>query len=158
VEHLSQARIPADELMALVARYDGRAPRYTSYPTAVQFSPAVTAAFPGSGGRVSARRRRRIMHMNEVFRQHSPMLGSSAGRSEVRYPAWSQGRLSTLNRHSEGPLSGKHPASAFDQSGLSLSKLLPTRWSRQEPYFSLILARSSAESIHSSLKPHDAHT
>jgi oxygen-independent coproporphyrinogen-3 oxidase len=40
----SQARIPADELTALIARYDGRAPRYTSYPTAVQFSPAVTAA------------------------------------------------------------------------------------------------------------------
>jgi oxygen-independent coproporphyrinogen-3 oxidase len=28
---------------ALVAKYDGRAPRYTSYPTAVQFTPAVTA-------------------------------------------------------------------------------------------------------------------
>ena len=27
----------------LIARYDGRAPRYTSYPTAVQFTPAVTA-------------------------------------------------------------------------------------------------------------------
>lgn len=27
----------------MVAKYDGRAPRYTSYPTAVQFSPAVTA-------------------------------------------------------------------------------------------------------------------
>ena len=26
----------------LIAKYDGRAPRYTSYPTAVQFSPAVT--------------------------------------------------------------------------------------------------------------------
>lgn len=31
---------PAD----LIAKYDGRAPRYTSYPTAVQFSQAVTAA------------------------------------------------------------------------------------------------------------------
>ncbi|WP_395670296.1 oxygen-independent coproporphyrinogen III oxidase [Phenylobacterium sp.] len=29
---------------ALVARYDGRAPRYTSYPTAVQFTPAVDEA------------------------------------------------------------------------------------------------------------------
>ena len=28
----------------LIARYDGRAPRYTSYPTAVQFTPAVTPA------------------------------------------------------------------------------------------------------------------
>lgn len=28
---------------ALIAKYDGRAPRYTSYPTAVQFSPAVNA-------------------------------------------------------------------------------------------------------------------
>ena len=28
----------------LVARYEGRAPRYTSYPTAVQFGPQVTAA------------------------------------------------------------------------------------------------------------------
>src|SRR5512147_1073332 len=27
----------------LVAKYEGRAPRYTSYPTAVQFSPAVDA-------------------------------------------------------------------------------------------------------------------
>lgn len=27
----------------LIARYDGRAPRYTSYPTAIQFSPAVDA-------------------------------------------------------------------------------------------------------------------
>lgn len=27
----------------LIARYDGRAPRYTSYPTAVQFTPQVTA-------------------------------------------------------------------------------------------------------------------
>jgi oxygen-independent coproporphyrinogen-3 oxidase len=30
-------------LMALVDKYDGRAPRYTSYPTAVQFTPAVDA-------------------------------------------------------------------------------------------------------------------
>lgn len=30
-------------LESLVAKYDGRAPRYTSYPTAVQFTPAVTA-------------------------------------------------------------------------------------------------------------------
>ena len=28
---------------ALIAKYDGRAPRYTSYPTAVQFTPEVTA-------------------------------------------------------------------------------------------------------------------
>ncbi|RAK52521.1 oxygen-independent coproporphyrinogen III oxidase [Phenylobacterium deserti] len=28
----------------LIAKYDGRAPRYTSYPTAVQFTPAVNAA------------------------------------------------------------------------------------------------------------------
>jgi len=31
----------ARQLADLVARYDGRAPRYTSYPTAVQFGPAV---------------------------------------------------------------------------------------------------------------------
>lgn len=31
-------------LAQLVARYDGRAPRYTSYPTAVQFTPAVDEA------------------------------------------------------------------------------------------------------------------
>ena len=30
-------------LAALIARYDGRAPRYTSYPTALQFSPQVDA-------------------------------------------------------------------------------------------------------------------
>ncbi|HEY9236908.1 MULTISPECIES: oxygen-independent coproporphyrinogen III oxidase [Phenylobacterium] len=35
---------PTNEALAdLVARYDGRAPRYTSYPTAVQFSPQVSA-------------------------------------------------------------------------------------------------------------------
>jgi oxygen-independent coproporphyrinogen-3 oxidase len=34
---------PADDLSDLIAKYDGRAPRYTSYPTAVQFGPAVTA-------------------------------------------------------------------------------------------------------------------
>ncbi|MGZ3378086.1 MAG: coproporphyrinogen III oxidase, partial [Phenylobacterium sp.] len=28
----------------LIAKYDGRAPRYTSYPTAVQFTPDVTPA------------------------------------------------------------------------------------------------------------------
>ena len=33
---------PADA--HLIARYDGRAPRYTSYPTAVQFTPEVTEA------------------------------------------------------------------------------------------------------------------
>jgi oxygen-independent coproporphyrinogen-3 oxidase len=33
----------AKDLAALVARYDGRAPRYTSYPTAPHFGPAVTA-------------------------------------------------------------------------------------------------------------------
>jgi oxygen-independent coproporphyrinogen-3 oxidase len=33
----------ADDLSSLIAKYDGRAPRYTSYPTAVQFGPAVTA-------------------------------------------------------------------------------------------------------------------
>src|SRR4051794_28867083 len=27
----------------LIAKYDGRTPRYTSYPTAVQFTPEVTA-------------------------------------------------------------------------------------------------------------------
>jgi oxygen-independent coproporphyrinogen-3 oxidase len=31
----------AHQLADLVARYDGRAPRYTSYPTALQFTPAV---------------------------------------------------------------------------------------------------------------------
>ena len=33
------ARLSRD---ALIEKYDGRAPRYTSYPTAVQFSPEVT--------------------------------------------------------------------------------------------------------------------
>ncbi len=35
---------PAPSRDALIARYDGRAPRYTSYPTAVQFSAEVDAA------------------------------------------------------------------------------------------------------------------
>ena len=35
---------PAPSRESLIARYDGRAPRYTSYPTAVQFSQAVDAA------------------------------------------------------------------------------------------------------------------
>ncbi|PZQ63914.1 MAG: oxygen-independent coproporphyrinogen III oxidase [Phenylobacterium zucineum] len=34
----------AHQLADLVARYDGRAPRYTSYPTAVQFTPQVDEA------------------------------------------------------------------------------------------------------------------
>lgn len=33
----------ASSRQGLIARYDGRAPRYTSYPTAVQFTPAVDA-------------------------------------------------------------------------------------------------------------------
>ena len=36
-------QVSRPDLMALVEKYDGRAPRYTSYPTAVQFSPEVTA-------------------------------------------------------------------------------------------------------------------
>ncbi len=39
---LASAR--AQALADLVARYDGRAPRYTSYPTAVQFTPEVNEA------------------------------------------------------------------------------------------------------------------
>ncbi len=31
----------ADPLDRLIAKYGGRVPRYTSYPTAVQFSPAI---------------------------------------------------------------------------------------------------------------------
>jgi len=38
---LDTAAPNAADLAALVARYDGRAPRYTSYPTALQFGPAV---------------------------------------------------------------------------------------------------------------------
>ncbi|MDQ0465967.1 oxygen-independent coproporphyrinogen-3 oxidase [Caulobacter ginsengisoli] len=38
------AQTAAPSPAELVARYDGRAPRYTSYPTAVQFTPAVTPA------------------------------------------------------------------------------------------------------------------
>jgi len=40
----SLAPAPARQLADLVARYDGRAPRYTSYPTAVQFGPQVDEA------------------------------------------------------------------------------------------------------------------
>lgn len=36
--------LPEPSLTSLIAKYDGRAPRYTSYPTAVQFTPAVDAA------------------------------------------------------------------------------------------------------------------
>jgi len=45
VSHLSGAvpRPTTFALETLVAKYDGRAPRYTSYPTAVQFTPTVTA-------------------------------------------------------------------------------------------------------------------
>ncbi|MBI1199240.1 MAG: oxygen-independent coproporphyrinogen III oxidase [Phenylobacterium sp.] len=38
------ARAHAQALANLIARYDGRSPRYTSYPTAVQFTPAVDQA------------------------------------------------------------------------------------------------------------------
>ncbi len=34
---------PAPNAAQLIAKYDGRTPRYTSYPTAVQFTPEVTA-------------------------------------------------------------------------------------------------------------------
>jgi len=42
LDSLATAR--ARQLADLVARYDGRAPRYTSYPTAVQFGPQVDEA------------------------------------------------------------------------------------------------------------------
>ncbi|MBX3485460.1 oxygen-independent coproporphyrinogen III oxidase [Phenylobacterium sp.] len=42
LDSLATAR--ARQLSDLVARYDGRAPRYTSYPTAVQFGPEVDEA------------------------------------------------------------------------------------------------------------------
>ncbi|MBT9471913.1 MAG: oxygen-independent coproporphyrinogen III oxidase [Pseudomonadota bacterium] len=38
------AFVPPPSHASLVSKYDGRAPRYTSYPTAVQFTPAVNAA------------------------------------------------------------------------------------------------------------------
>lgn len=38
------AQLSAASLNALIAKYDGAAPRYTSYPTAVQFTPEVDAA------------------------------------------------------------------------------------------------------------------
>ncbi|MBW8812944.1 MAG: oxygen-independent coproporphyrinogen III oxidase [Caulobacterales bacterium] len=45
----------AHQLADLVAKYDGRAPRYTSYPTAVQFTPAVDeAAYRGWLGALPA--------------------------------------------------------------------------------------------------------
>ncbi len=37
-------QVTRPDLMALVEKYDGRAPRYTSYPTAVQFNPGVDVA------------------------------------------------------------------------------------------------------------------
>lgn len=41
---MSLAFAPQPSLADIVARYDGRAPRYTSYPTAVQFTPEVDEA------------------------------------------------------------------------------------------------------------------
>lgn len=43
-DHTPLASIRALELAELVDRYDGRAPRYTSYPTAMQFTSAVDTA------------------------------------------------------------------------------------------------------------------
>lgn len=40
---LTKTKPQALSRAALIAKYDGRAPRYTSYPTAVQFTPEVTA-------------------------------------------------------------------------------------------------------------------
>ena len=37
----------AKDVAELIARYDGRAPRYASYPTAPHFSPAVGASVYG---------------------------------------------------------------------------------------------------------------
>ncbi len=39
---MTQIAEPVLSIDQLIAKYDGRTPRYTSYPTAVQFSPAVT--------------------------------------------------------------------------------------------------------------------
>ena len=41
---ITRARPNEPDIATLIARYDGRTPRYTSYPTAVQFTPAVTPA------------------------------------------------------------------------------------------------------------------
>lgn len=41
---MTAAQVRAPSLNTLIAKYDGAAPRYTSYPTAVQFTPAVDAA------------------------------------------------------------------------------------------------------------------
>src|SRR3954470_437084 len=40
---MSAHTIIAPTATQLIAKYDGRTPRYTSYPTAVQFTPEVTA-------------------------------------------------------------------------------------------------------------------
>ena len=40
---LAEKSSPVLSRAALIAKYDGRAPRYTSYPTAVQFTPEVTS-------------------------------------------------------------------------------------------------------------------
>ncbi len=42
-EIVPEARVSADSIDRLIAAYGGRAPRYTSYPTAVQFTPDVAA-------------------------------------------------------------------------------------------------------------------
>ena len=44
LDDLRRPLAPARPLADLIDKYDGRAPRYTSYPTAVQFTPQVDAA------------------------------------------------------------------------------------------------------------------
>jgi len=42
-EMVEASRIPGDSIDRLITAYGGRAPRYTSYPTAIQFTPDVAA-------------------------------------------------------------------------------------------------------------------
>ena len=52
----------------LVARYDGRVPRYTSYPTAPHFSPAVGAeSLRPVARRAAAPRRRSSLYLHVPF-------------------------------------------------------------------------------------------
>ena len=109
----------------LVARYDGRAPRYTSYPTAPHFSPAIGAQILCRLARAIARRRPafalpacavlrpallllRLQHQRRPARFVAPELRGAAGardrsRRGVHRPARPRRARPLGRRHADEP-------------------------------------------------------
>ena len=91
VEELDYETIRSAMLADLVARFDGRAPRYTSYPTAVQFTPEVGEAVYTTGGGTRGRGRRQVPDLQgrkarqpPCAKGRLPESGHRGGRIPVR--------------------------------------------------------------------------